>query len=426
MFRLARSLLLADAVTPDALAEALLLSATRGTSLVRALLATDAIDAPQLELHLERGNAPYMRHVAAVPPLLQGLPPGLCERLLALPVRRDPRTGTVDVAVVDPSDPHPAEEIGHWLKVPVRVVRTSLASLDAALRRTSEVPDEGLRSLAPPIWVPPYAETPRPVANTPAHGSPALGASANTTADGSPSPMGAPNPAVDPNIPFALTRKGVAPSDSLGTAADRKEETPDPVLDLRRPKTSRPAAAEAPEQPVTVRGPFGLGAESGQPTARPSAEFAAILGEIREAHDRDAILELVLAGACTIARRAAVLAFKRGALIGWTCSSELADRAALRTVHLIAAGTALAPALDHGGARLVRIPLDATHAPLLWVMNTPPAKEVALVAMRVEGKPVAVVFADGLNEPLQAVLRLEEIAQVAEVAIAAVLRQRRK
>src|SRR3984957_5056448 len=163
-FALARSLLLADAVTPDALAQALLVCATRGTSLVRALLATRAIDAPRLEQQLERGDAPTMRHVAPVMALVQQLPPGLCERLLALPVRRDPRTGTIDVAVVDARDAHPVEEIAYWLRAPVRMVRTSLAAMDAALRKIHEKPTEpGPRSLAPPIWVPPGQETPRDV-----------------------------------------------------------------------------------------------------------------------------------------------------------------------------------------------------------------------------------------------------------------------
>jgi len=139
-FALARSLLLADAVTPEALAQALLVSATRGTSLVKALLATRAIDTMRLEQVLERSEAPYMRHVAPIASLVQRLPLGLCERLLALPVRRDPRTGTVDVAVVDSRDPHAVEEIAHWLNAPVRTVRTSLASMEAALMRLGEEP----------------------------------------------------------------------------------------------------------------------------------------------------------------------------------------------------------------------------------------------------------------------------------------------
>jgi hypothetical protein len=400
MFPLSRALLLADAVTPDALAEALFVSATRGTSLVHALLATSAIDAEKLEPHLERSDTPYMNHVAPMSQLVQRLPHGLCERLLALPVRQDSRTGTVDVAVADTSDLHAVEEIAHWLKAPVRMVRTSLASLDAALRRTVGAQNDGLRALAPPIWLPP------PPIET--------------------------RVAVDPNIPFALKRKSLAPlhdaENDRAPMRDTHGERADPLLDLRRPKTTRPGAAE--EQPNTVRGPFVqfLAESSRVAPAAPAelAPIAPILEEIRATRDRDAILDLVLSATLTFARRAAVLAVRAGSLVGWTCSPELAEQTALRTVRLSAAGTALASALDNDGARFVRIPLDATHAPLLWVMNVPPASDVALVAVRVAGKPVAVVLADDLREPIEGVRRLEEIAHVAGAALAEVLQHRRK
>jgi hypothetical protein len=419
-------------VVPEALAEALFVSATRGTSLVRALLVAHAIDLPRLEQYLERGDAPYMRHVAAVQPLVEKLPPGLCERLLALPVRRDARTGTVDVAVVDACDPHPAEEIAYWLKAPVRMVRTSLASLDAAVRRTVVSQHKGMHALAPPIWLAPPSVSPDAAATTPvAHASPPLDVNAGAVAEqGSAEGF---DTKTDPNIPFALTRRSFAPMVAeVGPAAiehDVRAESVDAVLDLRRRKTSIPAAAEHPEQPVTERGPFGshtVGAAVVSDVLAPQwADVAPILDEIRGAHDRDAIFELVMAGAHTVARRVAVLALRRGALVGWTCSSNLAERDALRTVHLAPAGTALAQALEHEGAFLVRIPTDGAHAPLLSIMRTPPVAEVVLVTVRVAGKPVALVLADELRQPMLAAHRLEEIARVAGLAIAQALRQRR-
>jgi Type II secretion system (T2SS), protein E, N-terminal domain len=384
---LARSLLLADAVTSRALAEALFLSATEDTSLVRALLATGAIDHSRLQRHLEAGEAPFMRQVMPVLPLVRMLPPGLCQRLLALPVRHDSRTSTVDVAVVDARDPHPVEEMGHWLEAPVRMVRTSIASLDLALEAIGIAPpEEGMRALAPPIWLP-ASEPPRPPSNTPPHGSRALDAIPSSRADPARTDRGAPFP----NIPFVLTRKSAAPS--------------------------------------TERGPFGhlaAGSSSTPPSpAGPRADIASILDEVRAARDRDAILDRVLSGALTVARRAALLAVRRGVLVGWTCSPEFAERASLRAVRLTSAATAFAAALDRQGTLLVRIPLDAAHAPLLWVMNTPPEAELAIVAVRAEGKPVAVVLADNLIEPAVAPGHLEELARVAGAAIAEVMRRRR-
>jgi hypothetical protein len=347
---LVRSLLLAEAVTRDALAEALLLSAARGTPLVRALLMARAIDAPRLEHHLDRGHAPYMRHVAPVLALVERLPRGLCEDLLALPVRCDPRTGTVDVAVVDASDPHPVEEIAHWLNAPVRMVRTSLASLDEALQRTSVASSQGMQALAPPIWQAPS--------------SPPLAGEREDDKESDPL-----DPITDPNIPFALTRKSLAPI----------------------------------SQPTT-----------------------AILDKIRKEDQRDAIFELVLACAQTVAGRVAVLAVRRGALVGWACSPQLADPTALRGLSLAPEGTALSQALDRDGAVLTRLPPDGLHAPLRSLWGTPPASEVAIVALRVERKPVALVIAGELKEPTIAKRRLEEIAEVAGAALAQALRHRRK
>ncbi len=61
----------------------------------------------------------------------------MCERLLAVPIRRDPRTQTVDVATADPLDPHVAREFSHQLGVPVRVLQASVSELVRALKGVS-------------------------------------------------------------------------------------------------------------------------------------------------------------------------------------------------------------------------------------------------------------------------------------------------
>ena len=412
-FALARSLLLADAVTPDALAHALLVSATRGTSLVRALLATRAIDPVRLEQQLERGDAPTMRHVAPVMALVQHLPPGLCERLLALPVRRDPRTGTIDVAVVDSRDPHPVEEIAHWLSAPVRMVRTSMASMDAALRRIHTKPEQGVRTLAAPIWVPSVHEPPQDLTKTPAYGSPIFDETrlVDPLDDSSPTDV-IDFPVADPNIPFALTRKSLAPISVAALTEPVIERPPrhetEPVLDLKRRKTS--TTGVAPNAPTM-----------------PFAEVTTILEAIRDANDRDSILELLVVGTRTVARKVAVLAVRRDALVGWTCSPELGDRAALRATRVSPEMSDLfTGVLATDTARLIRIPKDAAHAPLLSAMKAAPSAEVALVSVRVEGKAVALVLADELGDTLVATRRMEELARVAGEAFGRLLRERRK
>jgi hypothetical protein len=409
-FALARSLLLADAVTPDALAQALLVAATRRTSLVRALLATHAIDPQRLEQQLERGDAPFMHHVAPVMALVQHLPPGLCERLLALPVRRDVRTGTVDVAVVDARDPHPVEEVAHWLSAPVRMVRTSLTSMDSALRRLHAKPEHGMRPLAPPIWVPSASPQTQDLSKTPAYGSPIYDESRLVDPDDDSTPTEIVDfPLADPNIPFVLRRKSTEPI-SVVALAEPVVERPvrveqEPVLDLRRRKP-----AVAPNAP-----------------SPPFAEITTILQAIRDANDRDSILELLIVGTRTVARKVAVLAVRRDVLVGWTCSPEMGDRAALRAARVSPEmSNVFQAALESEAAHLTRIPKDAAHAPLLSAMTAAPMAEVALVAVRVEGKAVAIVLADELGDALVATRRMQELAGVAGEALGRLLRERRK
>lgn len=107
--------------------------AREGIPFVRALLEANAIGAEVLEQELSRSDLPTLRRVMPVPVLAKALPRGLCRRLLALPVRQDPYTGTVDVAVVDPFDPHIAEEMSFHLGMGVRVVRAPWRAIEEAL-----------------------------------------------------------------------------------------------------------------------------------------------------------------------------------------------------------------------------------------------------------------------------------------------------
>jgi hypothetical protein len=443
---LARSLLLADAVTREALAEALLVSATRGTSLVRALVATGAIEPASLEHHLERGDAPVMRHIVPVMSLVEHLPPGLCERLLALPVRRDPRTGTIDVAVVDARDLHAVNEVAYWLKAPVRMVRTSYSSMEAALRRIRkpENAPAGVKSLAPPIWVPSPSHHPPARTATPVYGTPLI-APHLEPAPAAPAGFTSPDPGGAHNIPIPLKQRDPAASFAdLANGVGFDPPDGEAVLDLRRRKSLSPAA---PTSLFSLR-PDGTPAASpergpGMPTtasvdrlpslppgfappasARDVGRFA---DQIRRTTDRDAILELVALGGRAVAERIAVLAVRKGVLAGWTCSPEMADRGHLRAARLpLEASQVLAGVLDNDLARMVRVPKDAAHAPLLAAFREPLSTEVALVTVRVDEKPVALVMADRLADPRSGLAGLEELARAAGDALSELLRARRK
>ncbi|MDP9150715.1 MAG: hypothetical protein M3O36_12355 [Myxococcota bacterium] len=394
---LARSLLAAGVVSRDALAQALLVSMESGTSLVRALLATRAVDARALERQLAQGQVPFWPQVTARPSFRSRLPRGLCERLLAVPVQRDPTTGVIDVAVVDPDDPHPLREVAYWLKQPVRMVRTSLAAFEAAIGREETSTPASMRALAPPMSArPPKASAPDTETILAAVASPRPSAPI----------VAAPLPAFD----------GMA----------------EPVIALTRKKrnTSQAKDTYAVEPAhVTERGPFGA-AMSAVPPAL--ADTRAIMDRILDARDRDSVLELVVEGIRTVAGRVAVFANRREGIVGWTCTPEFADRASLRALSLPtgsapgAATTVLSGAMTHQDARLVRVPRDAVHGPLLALMKAPPLADVAVAALRVEGKAIGVILADDLWDTEVTLRRIEDIARAAAQTLGRLLRERRK
>ena len=160
-FELARALLNAEVVTPVPLARALFTVATEGVPLTRALIALHVVKEDRLEEELARVDVPTINQVVPVPELLDLLPAGLCSRLLALPIRRDPRTGTVDVAVVDARDPHAANEIGFFCRLPCvscerrckcSKPRSITRRADQQARRSARAADghEGKRESKPP------------------------------------------------------------------------------------------------------------------------------------------------------------------------------------------------------------------------------------------------------------------------------------
>jgi hypothetical protein len=253
------------------------------------------------------------------------------------------------------------------------------------------------------------------------------------------------NVGVPPPAPVPLEASSFASTPiEIGPPAierTRRHRDSDPVLDLRRrkPLPERTAHAEPAYGPAsTVRGPFAPAAAPPMPSAPPSgrppslpppaAEPVSVADQMRAARDRDRILDLLVAGTRSFASRAIVLAVRRDALVGWTCSTEIADRATLRAVRLPnSSPTVLHAALEHERPRLARMPADPPHAPLLSVIRSPPSPEqdVVVATILAEGKPVAIVLADGLGDPDAAIERMGGLARAAGEALGRLLRDRR-
>jgi hypothetical protein len=403
---------LADAITHDGLAQAMLVAARDGGSFVRALVATGAVDRARLAQYLERGDAPYMHQVVPVVDLVEALPAGLCDRLLALPVRRDPLTGTIDVAVVDSRDPHPVHEIAYWLNAPVRLVQTSLGAMEAALLRLSAKPERGVVPLAAPIW---QASPPEADPQTPRYGRALL-----------------PSEGQDPVAiielgPPAIERMPVPGADSVaprtvpGPYAGSAEDD-----DASAGPTMRGPYAAAPAQPSAEEEIVAFSADEEVAIAEDDPEVPGATA-IRRASDRDDILDALIAGVRQVARRVGVFALRRDGIVGWACSPELADAGAFRSLRWPpAAHTVLRAALASRGVSFVPVPADAVDAPLAVLVGPPTPHEVALAGVRVDGKAVAVVLATDLSDALAATERLQALAGVAGESLETLLRERRE
>ncbi|MFO0739160.1 MAG: hypothetical protein U0270_24900 [Labilithrix sp.] len=132
---LTKALLLEEVISSRALADALFTSVNGRLPLVQSLVETGATASDVLARYLARGEAPFLRQVVPVAELVARLPPGLCARLFAIPVRLDNITGTIDVVVADATDLHPANEVGFHLGAPVRLVRATPGAIEEALRK---------------------------------------------------------------------------------------------------------------------------------------------------------------------------------------------------------------------------------------------------------------------------------------------------
>jgi hypothetical protein len=132
---LAKLLIRGGVPTPDV--EHLLAAAvSRRTNLPSALAAERPELLELLDRELVRAEVPSLEMVRPLSELVAALPDGLCERLGALPVRQDPRSGRVDVAVLDPLDPHVGLELEYHLDAPVRLLWARFDAFEAALKHS--------------------------------------------------------------------------------------------------------------------------------------------------------------------------------------------------------------------------------------------------------------------------------------------------
>ncbi len=439
-FELGRSLVLSGVVSHEKLSEALYASVRQSVPLARALIGIGAIDEARLEEELARIDSPHLGEVVPAPELMQQLPPGLCHRLAAAPVRFDASTDTVEVATLDPRDTHVAAEMGYHLRKAVRLLRSPYS----ALRQMLDAYPTGLRALAAPMGSAATGE--RPVSRTPMWGTPKLVVGeVDATLDARPA-LGSEHPSPIPNMVIPHTRRYDGASATLRMndrgepqtgrtltrtwdgadvygAAGSLEATWDaePVFELRRlgaPPTIQdpePQTARLIKAPSPKRAPLAPNAP--QP---PFADLGAILSGVRAASDRDAILALVQLGLRSVARRVAILVVKKDGLAGWSCTPEFGDQAVLKELRIPIRTPAEWTAVLGGGVHLGPL-AGIVCSPLLRVMRTA-TEDVAILAVRIGDRPAVLLVADELGDTMLATKRMEELARAAGEALLRIVR----
>ena len=444
-YELGRALLASEVVSTSALSAALFAAVTHDVHLVRALLSTGALEPAALDRFLGRTDAAVAKSVSPMPELVRRLPARLCARLLLVPVRLDPVTGTVDVAMADVRDRHAQEEVRFHLAAPVRPLRAPLAAMQDALDRLAEEARAARNSyeheLVMRASVAARPGSSRPPGDTPPWGTPAVRvARASEPAHG-----------LGSEIPIPLTRRTYAPAPG-GTQRPPAFDLPDADdasthgdrITRAYMLAAAPVAVEAPApaaratdevaeavttkiDPLTslIPGPppvASFRSPSGTPQFVP--DTSAVVAAMKAAFDRDQVLELLLTGARAVAGRVAIFVVKRGGFVGWSCTPDFGERAQLQSLLVPLALPSVLSIAANEGLYLGALRHDEAHAPILRVMRTA-SRDVAACAVRVAGKPTLVILADELGDTMIATRRLEELARGAGEALGRILRARR-
>lgn len=433
-FALGRRLLHAGVVQPHELRRAVFVAASSDVPFARALADVSPGAARVLAEPLDDGTKPRQRSIQVVRELVEKLPEGLCARLMVLPIRVDPRTGTVDVAVVDPRDEHAVAEIAYHLRAPTRLVVTSLDEIERAIASiVATTRGPRLRpSLLPPAPAPPPGGSPSVM--------PAARVSVRPPAFVEP-PHGA-----DEEAPLPLVRRSrnslpppgpasIPPRPSGGPDGAResrrdtadfekpKLEAPAMVLDFSNAAREQRAAHESREMPATHRGaPPAPSRTTIAPKLPPYGSLTRVLEYIDEVESRDELLIALLDGLGTFARGAAIFAARRGRFVGVAAEGLELERFRASSVGQEGA---IAEAIELG--ERVAVLRSAADAPLLAALELSgaPAIEVVLRPAFVAGRPALLLAAFGVGDLQEGARRARVLATAAGATLERLVKEAR-
>ena len=370
---------------------ALLLVVERGLPLSEALAEQDPALLARIDQELNRSELPSVLTVRASPELFARLPEGMCRRLLAVPVHVDPRTGRVDVAAVEPLDPHIAQEFAYQLEQPVRVLQASRDAVRGALDRLQQ---RAKVSVLPPTRLEELgSDAPIPLVK--------LDTGAQSDA---PIPLVRRSllPVRAPTMPRSAPPAALPEAD--GVAASWRSKPP--PVDLVPPAQAEPAR----EKPAP-RSSFPIAT----PTPRERLEMAA---------SPDVVLELLrdaLAPAASV-----VFAIKSASFEGRVASDVIEARVPAKQLSLLSHQPSVLETAVKSGFYLGPIPNTPNHRELRDALLPDASGEVYVTVIMVSDRPSLVWLIAGFERSLDLTRRADEIALAAGRALARILRERKR
>lgn len=410
---LARRLVENGVVSRDDVYTALLDVVTLGVPFVQALVARGHKLGDQVERELARVRVSTMADVSVSAELADKLPVGMCERLLAVPVRRGKR-GEIEVAAVDPLDPAVAVELAHRLNAPIRISRATLASVLLAIER----------------WLDDRAPESR-ASRTPAFGTyvtrnptgPGFHISQRTEEGPRAPRVIEPGNELQseppPSHPIPLVRS-IAPEKDKGRRSltgtdpgvgdvtrlilDEKDEIGEPVIGLFRSKPPPP------------------------PAAPPSLEVPTLIVpadpvELDRAESADEVLELLARLALPLARSALIFAVRSGAYAARSASRDLRERIHTEPLRIAMSQYGVIDAAFTDGHFLGRIPDDAANEPLRRFVGS---VEIYVVPVFVTDRPACAILLCELRSTFEDTRRADDLGKLAGSALERLVRDRKR
>ena len=343
-----------------------------------------------LERALDRSDFPAIHSVRPLPDLVRALPPGMCERLLSLPVNRDSRSERVDVASVDVLDGHVANEFAFHLGVPVRVLRAPFAEVVGALERLH---DSG-------IFLPGLSKV--------------LAGRRSTESGEAVDWARGPERRSEPPLP--PLRKSLAPNPDwvadapafsiIESPADEGDEASnEPVLSLGRPKPFAPAEFEPAGPPWTL-------------------EFEAAVQLLDSADTPERVVSGLCEGLHPV--RALVFAVRGSSFDVRGGSPALGSPAELRTISVPAGNGGLLDAVTRVGFYFGAFSQLSALTTLEGKWSAPAGSDCYARTVNVSDRPSLIVLMAGFSESTEATRRADVLARSAGSALERIVRLRKR